>query len=71
MSTPYRIPKPLSLTDRLLIEVVTTRYEGISEGWIAFDYEHYVELRVPERIRLDVTQMKERRLAATHSVGND
>lgn len=51
MSQPLRYDKPLSLQDRLLIDLVTARFEGVDSQWVAFDREDHVELRCPETIR--------------------
>lgn len=48
---PLRYDKPLSLADRLLIDVVTTRYEGVESQWVAFEREDHWELLCPYNIR--------------------
>lgn len=40
----------LPLEDQLLIDTVTTRYEGIGAQWVAFDRTDHVELRCPKKI---------------------
>lgn len=46
-----RYDKPLSLKDRLLIDTVTTRYEGVESPFVAFDRGDHIELRCPPTIR--------------------
>lgn len=43
--------KPLSLTDRLLIDTVTTRYESVEAPFIAIDKGDHIELRHSATIR--------------------
>jgi hypothetical protein len=51
MSSPLPFLKPLSLEDRLLIDVVTKEYEGVSSPWIVWEDEKTVRLMVPDKIR--------------------
>lgn len=48
---PIRYAKPLSLYDRALIDLVTTRYEGVESQWVAFEREDYYELMCPSQLR--------------------
>lgn len=43
--------KPLSLTDRLLIDTVTTRYESVEAPFIAIDKGDHIELRHSATVR--------------------
>lgn len=43
--------KPLTLNDRLLIDTVTTRYEGVEAPFLAFDRGDHIELMIPQTIR--------------------
>lgn len=43
--------KPLTLTDRLLIDTVTTRYESVEAPFIAIDRGDHIELRHSQTIR--------------------
>lgn len=46
-----KFQKPLTLNDRLLIDTVTARYEGVAAQWISFDRGDHIELMVPEKIK--------------------
>lgn len=59
MSQPLCYTKPLTLEDRLLIELVTTRFEGRDDAWIAFDRGDHVELRCPENLRLSPSRLEQ------------
>lgn len=50
MAGSITFTKPLSLNDKLLIETVTTRYEGVAAQWVSFDRGDHIELMVPEKI---------------------
>lgn len=43
--------KPLSFSDRLLIDTITARYEGVESAFIAFDRGDHIELKCPAIIR--------------------
>lgn len=51
MMQGIRYNKPLTLADRLLIDTVTTRYEGVEAPFIAFDRGDHIELKCPPTIR--------------------
>lgn len=51
MSTPLVYYKPISMVDRLLIDTVTARYEGVKSPFILFEDDEKVTLVVPADIR--------------------
>lgn len=51
MSTPLVYYKPISLADRLLIDTVCHRYEGVTTPFVKFEDDEKVTLVVPADIR--------------------
>lgn len=56
MSAPYlddcpKYYKPLTLEERLLIDVLTVRYESVEAPFIAIDRGEFIELRHTPTIR--------------------
>lgn len=70
---PIRYAKPLSLYDRALIDLVTTRYEGVESQWVAFEREDYYELMCPSQLRRAVpydTKSVSDQASSVHGVSN-
>lgn len=59
LKEPLTYTKPLTLNERLLIEVLTTRYEGVGAAFLAFDRGDHIEVMVPKTIRRAVPWRKE------------
>jgi hypothetical protein len=59
VSQPLIYVKPLTMEEKLLIETVTARYEGIGESWVAFDRGDHIELRCPNDIRMSEQRVKQ------------
>lgn len=49
--TERRFPKPLSVHDAELIELVTKRYYGVDAPFVKFDEDDAVVLRIPQVVR--------------------
>lgn len=47
--------KPLTLDERMLIDLLMQRYEGVDELFLKFEDEHSVTLKIP-RIRRTFTE---------------
>lgn len=51
MSAPFKYFKPLTREQQLVVECVTTRYEGVDAPFVKFEDEECVTLMCPEKIR--------------------
>ena len=57
-----KYPTPLSREDRELIDLVTTRYEGVEAPFYAYDGDNgYIELRSSPTIRMTDERMQQLR----------
>lgn len=59
MSTPVTYLKPLTAEQRLLVETLCTRYEGVDAPFVKFEDDDSVTLRVPDIIRRATPYVRE------------
>lgn len=60
-------PKPLSFADRVLIDTVTARYEGIETPFMVFERDDHFELRCAPTIRTSPERLAQLRAEARHA----